>query len=169
MWTVRVGSTTGTCKMRLTDFLSPECIKASLSASDKEGVIKEMVALLRSAGKLSDHDLMLRAALGRESTRTTGIGNGLAIPHGKCAAVDQLVMAVGKTSSPIDFDSVDGKPVTVVIFLASPPDRTGPHIQALARISRLMSDQKFRRALEEADSPEGICGLIASYEATLEG
>ena len=150
--------------MRLTDFLSPDCIKASLSASDKEGVIKEMVALLRSAGKLSDHDLMLRAALGRESTRTTGIGNGLAIPHGKCAAVDQLVMAVGKTSSPIDFDSVDGKPVTVVIFLASPPDKTGPHIQALARISRLMTDPKFRKALDAATKPKQIHKLFQEFE-----
>ncbi len=150
--------------MRLTDFLSPDCIKARLSASDKEGVIKEMVALLQSAGKLSDPELMLRAALGREATRTTGIGNCLAIPHGKCAAVDQLVMAVGKTSSPIDFNSVDGKPVTVVIFLASPPDKTGPHIQALARISRLMTDPKFRKALAAATKPKQIHQLFREFE-----
>ena len=150
--------------MRLTEFLSPDCIKVPLSASDKEGVIREMVALLRSAGKLSDHELMLRSALERESTRTTGIGNALAIPHGKCAAVSKLVMAVGKTASPIDFDSVDGKPVSIVIFLASPPDKTGPHIQALARISRLMADPKFRKALDATTKARQIYELFEKFE-----
>ena len=73
-------------------------------------------------------------------------------------------MAVGKTSSPIDFDSVDGKPVTVVIFLASPPDKTGPHIQALARISRLMTDPKFRKALDAATKPKQIHQLFQEFE-----
>jgi fructose-specific phosphotransferase system IIA component len=151
--------------MRLTDILSPNCIKIPMSATDKKAAIAEMVDLIDAAGKLSDRDQMFQAALEREATRTTGIGNGLAIPHGKCAAVKELIMAVGKPAQPIDFGSIDGKPVTVVIFLASPPDKTGPHIQALARISRLMTDQKFRKALEEAQTSEGVYNLIASCEA----
>jgi len=150
--------------MRLTEILAPDCIKAPMAATDKTEAITEMVDLLDAAGKLTDRDLMRRAALEREATRTTGIGNGLAIPHGKCAAVADLVMAVGKPRQPIDFESIDGKPVTVVIFLASPPDKTGPHIQALARISRLMTDPKFRAALEKTADARGIYDLFAATE-----
>ena len=150
--------------MRLTEILAPECIKVPLTATDKRGLITEIVELVDAAGKLSDREQMLQATLEREATRTTGIGSGLAIPHGKCAAVKELVMAVGKTAKPVDFESIDGKPVTIVIFLASPLDKTGPHIQALARISRLMTDQQFRQALDEAESAEAVFNLFVSYE-----
>jgi fructose-specific phosphotransferase system IIA component len=152
--------------MRLTDILSPSCVKVPMTATDKKSAIAEMVDVVAAAGKLSDRELMLRATLEREGTRTTGIGNGLAIPHGKCAAVTELVMAMGKPAAPIDFESIDGKPVSLVIFLASPPDRTGPHIQALARISRIMTDQKFRSAIEKAATATEVYELIASYEST---
>lgn len=150
--------------MRLTDFLSPDCVKVPLTATDKRGVIAEMVDLVAAAGKLTDRELMLQAALEREATRTTGIGGELAIPHGKCVAVSELVIAVGKTAKPLDFESIDGKPVTIVIFLASPPDKTGPHIQALARISRLMTDPKFRKALAAATKPKQIYQLFQKFE-----
>ena len=151
--------------MRLTDLLSPDCIKVPLTATDKIGVITEMVDLVNQAGKLLDRDLLLQATLERESTRTTGIGNGLAIPHGKCAAVGELLMAVGKMAEPVNFDSIDGKPVTIVILLASPPDKTGPHIQALARISRLMTDPKFRQSLDGAATAEEVFQLFKDFEA----
>lgn len=152
--------------MRLTDILSPDCVKVPLAAADKKGVIAEMVELVAAAGKLTDREQMLQATLEREGTRTTGIGNGLAIPHGKCPAVKDLVMALGKPATPVEFDSIDGKPVTIIIFLASPPDRTGPHIQALARISRLMTDNKFRAALDKAATSKEAYDLIAEYESS---
>jgi len=151
--------------MRLTDILSRECIKVPLTAVDKQGAISEMVELIAAAGKVADQQQILKATMERERTRTTGIGNGLAIPHGKCAAVRELVMAIGKTKDPIDFESIDGKPVTIVIFLASPPDKTGPHIQALARISRLMTDQRFRRQLDEAETAQAVYDLFTAAEA----
>ena len=150
--------------MRLTEILSLACIKVPMSATDKAGAIGEMVALLGAAGKLTDCELMRQAALEREATRTTGIGNGLAIPHGKCAAVEDLAMGVGKPAAPIDFDSIDGKPVTLIIFLASPLDKTGPHIQALARISRLMTDPKFRQGLDSAETREEVQALFVASE-----
>ena len=150
--------------MRLTDILSPECVKVPLTAVDKQGIIAEIVDLAHAAGKVLDREQMLQATLEREATRTTGIGGGLAIPHGKCSAVKELVMAVGKTQKPVDFESIDGKPVTIVIFLASPPDKTGPHIQALARISRLMTDPKFRQDLDAAQTGEAVYRLFESYE-----
>ncbi|HLL90188.1 MAG TPA: PTS sugar transporter subunit IIA, partial [Tepidisphaeraceae bacterium] len=103
----------------------------------------------------------------RESTRTTGIGNGLAIPHGKCPGTSQLAMAIGRPEKPIDFQSIDGKPVQLIWLLTSPPDKTGPHIHALARISRLMTIDKFRHALLSAKTPDEMFQIIVQQEATL--
>ena len=100
-------------------------------------------------------------------THTTGIGNGLAIPHGKCSGTSQLVMAIGKLAAPIDFQAIDGRPVTLIWLLASPPDKTGPHIHALARISRLMTSDKFRQALTQAKSAQEISDVIVQQENTL--
>ena len=100
--------------------------------------IAELVKLLQANGELVDAKRVLDAVLDREATRTTGIGNGLAIPHGKCAGTNHLVMAIGKAANPIEFQAIDGRPVTIIWMLASPPEMTTPHIQALARISRLI-------------------------------
>jgi len=154
--------------MRLADILSVQCIQPRMAARDKESAIAEMVDLVDAAGRLLDRDQMLAATREREGTRTTGIGNGLAIPHGKCSAVKDLVMAIGRPAEPLEFGSIDGKPVGIIIFLASPPDKTGPHIQALAQISRLMSDPGFRDALAAARSADDIYRLVAEAEANLE-
>ena len=150
--------------MRLTDILQPVCVKVPLESHDKTGVITELVDLLAANGQVTDRDTLLEAVLAREATRTTGIGHGLAIPHGKSDAARRLVMAVGKPASPIDFDSIDRAPVTVVTLLASPADQTGPHIQALARISRLMLMDRFRSAVARAQSADELYGIIAGHE-----
>jgi mannitol/fructose-specific phosphotransferase system IIA component (Ntr-type) len=106
----------------------------------------------------------LEAVMEREQTRSTGIGSGIAIPHGKCAAVDELVMAVGIAAEPIDFASIDNKPVNIIVLLISPLDKTGPHIQALARISRLLLDEQFKTKLEKASSPADVYQLISAKE-----
>jgi mannitol/fructose-specific phosphotransferase system IIA component (Ntr-type) len=102
--------------------------------------------------------------LDRENTRSTGIGNGLAVPHGKCPGCPHLVMAVGRSAEPIDFQSMDGQPVRLIVLLASPPDETGPHIQALARISRLMLMEDFRDAVLHARTSAEIYETIARHE-----
>lgn len=151
--------------MVLTEILLPSCVKAPLDGKDKEAVITEMVELLAESDQLLDHDVVLEAVLVREQTRSTGIGSGIAIPHGKCRGVKDLVMAIGISPEGIDFDSIDGKPVSIIVLLASPIDRTGPHIQALARISRLMLDEDFKAKLENASSAEELYGLIQSKES----
>src|SRR5450755_3408922 len=133
--------------MRLIDILKPENIKVPLESLTKNEAIAELVNLLAKSGDVTDAKKVLDAVLDRESTRTTGIGNGLAIPHGKCNGVDHLSMAIGRPSTPIDFQSIDGRPVNLIWLLTSPPDKTGPHIHALARISRLMTIDKFRQAI----------------------
>lgn len=150
--------------MKLTDILEPQCVKAPLDAKDKPSVIKELVSLLDQAGHLADPEEVLQSVMDREAVRSTGIGQGFAIPHGKSTNVDKLVMAIGKLAQPIDFDSIDGEPVTIVILLLSPLDRTGPHIQALARISRIMTDPDLHKKIWSADSPEKLTQYIAEHE-----
>lgn len=150
--------------MLLTQILEPTCVKAPLDGKSKESVITELVDLLADNGALVDRDVVLEAVFVREETRSTGIGSGIAIPHGKCSGVKELVMSVGIAAEPIDFDSIDAKPVSIIILLASPIDRTGPHIQALARISRLMLDEEFKSRLENATSAEEVYELISNKE-----
>lgn len=150
--------------MTLTQILQPTCVKVPLENKQKQAVITELVDLLEDNKLLSDKKVVLDAVLTREKTRSTGIGSGIAIPHGKCNGVKELVMAIGIADEPIDFESVDGKPVTIIILLVSPADQTGPHIQALARISRLMLDEQFRQDLEKSTSPEQVYEILSSKE-----
>ena len=151
--------------MVLTEILEPACVKVPLEGKDKRAVITELVDLLSSNGRLVDRDAVLEAVMLREQTRSTGIGSGIAIPHGKCKSVKELVMAIGIAGEPINFESVDDKPVTIIILLVSPSDQTGPHIQALARISRLMLDEAFKQRLEGASSAEEVYELVSSKES----
>jgi len=153
--------------MRLTEVLKPQNIRVPLVAVNKTDAITELVQLLYANGEVTDVKSVLASVLEREATRTTGIGNGLAIPHGKCPGADHLVMAIGKPVNPIDFQSIDGKPVTLIWLLTSPPDKTGPHIHALARISRLMTIEKFRIALNTARSAQDVFDTIVQQESTL--
>ena len=150
--------------MNLLDLLTPGSIRAPLTADDKKGVIHELVDVLVSEERVSDGTTLKEAVWTREQTRTTGIGHGLAIPHGKCAGLSGLAMAIGKPSEPMDFEAIDGQPVRLIVLLASPPDRTSDHIQALARVSRLMTSEAFRNDVYEADGPEAIYELIEAQE-----
>jgi len=150
--------------MLLTQILQVNCVKVPQEGKDKESVITELVELLDANGLLLDKKVVLDAVFTREQTRSTGIGSGIAIPHGKCKGVKELVMAFGVAGEPIDFASVDGKPVKIIILLVSPVDQTGPHIQALARISRLMVDEQFRESLERATSSEEVYELLNNKE-----
>jgi len=150
--------------MNLLDLISPATIRAPLLATDKKGVIEELVDLLVADGKVDDSSSLKEAVWTREQTRTTGIGHGLAIPHGKCAGLCGLSMAIGKPSEPMDFEAIDGQPVRLIVLLASPPDRTSDHIQALARVSRLMTSESFRQEVYDAEGPDEIYALIERQE-----
>src|SRR5262249_20341675 len=153
--------------MRLNEILKVANIKIPLEAKTKTEAIAELVNLLASSGDVSDPKKVLDAVLEREATRTTGIGNGLAIPHGKCTGTKDLVMAIGKAATPIDFQAIDGRPVTIIWMLASPPDKTGPHIHPLARISRLMTINKVRHAMMQVKTPQEAFDLIVAQENAL--
>ncbi|MCX5633365.1 MAG: PTS sugar transporter subunit IIA [Phycisphaerae bacterium] len=151
--------------MVLTQILELQCVKVPLEGKDKESAITELVDLLDAGKLLTDKNDVLQAVLSRESTRSTGIGSGIAIPHGKCKGIKDLVMAIGISRQGIDFQSIDGKPVHIIVLLVSPIDRTGPHIQALARISRLMLDEDFKNKLQNSKSSQELYDLINDKEA----
>lgn len=150
--------------MLLAQIIQPSCVKVPLEAKDKTSAITELINLLDAEKLLLNKDEALQAVLAREQTRTTGIGSSVAIPHGKCKAVKELVMAAGIARQPIDFNSVDGKPVSIILLLISPIDQTGPHIQALAKISRMMLDESFRNKLIGATSPQDVCEMLSNKE-----
>jgi fructose-specific phosphotransferase system IIA component len=150
--------------MRLTEILKVQNIKVPLESHTKTEAISELVNLLAANGEITDAKKVLDSVLEREATRTTGIGNGLAIPHGKCAGAKDVVMAIGKAATPIDFQSIDSRPVTLIWLLSSPPDKTGPHIRALASISRLMQIDKFRQTLAQATTAQQIYDAVVAQE-----
>jgi fructose-specific phosphotransferase system IIA component len=150
--------------MILTQILQPDCVKVPVQSNEKEAAITELIDLLDANGLFSDRDVALEAVLTRERIRSTGTGAGIAIPHCKCNAVKELIMAIGIANEPIEFDSVDGKPVKILILLVSPEGQTGPHIQALAGISKVMLNEEFKNKLEQAVSADEVYGLLNEIE-----
>ncbi|MFP4106016.1 MAG: PTS sugar transporter subunit IIA [Phycisphaerae bacterium] len=150
--------------MALTDIISPARVKVALSADGKRDLIEQLVDALVADGSATDRAAVLQAVCDREATRTTGIGEGVAIPHGKCDAVDSLLLVITTLERPVDFESVDGQPIDIAFLLVSPVSLTGPHIQALARIARLLGNALFRNRLLQADTPEEVCSLIRREE-----
>lgn len=151
--------------MLISNILTPARIRVPLIATEKRAAITELVDLLASDGGLTGRETALQAVLKREAERTTGIGYGLAIPHGKTDGCKSLVMAAGKPAQPIEYQSLDKRPVSFIVLLVSPPDQTGAHIQALAKISRLMNIEGFRSAIEAVTSAEDLYRVIATHEA----
>lgn len=151
--------------MKLLDILSLQCIKAPLAAPDKQGAINELIDVLAACGKVKQPGPLKEAVWTRELTRTTGIGHGLAIPHGRSPGVENLAIAIGKPAGPMDFAAIDSKPVRLIILLASPPDQTSNHIQALAGISKLMSMEEFRQRIYAAATPQEIYDLFKAQDA----
>ena len=150
--------------MKITDILQKGCVRVPLKSTDKTAAITELVDLLEQNGQLADRDDVLKAVLAREQTRSTGIGGGLAVPHGKSHGCRSLTMAIGKPASPMDFDAVDGRPCFFIVVLASPVDETGPHIQALACISRLWQTESFRDAIARATAADEFYAAIEQHQ-----
>lgn len=133
--------------MNLKKIISLDSVWVDLKASTKPAIIEEMVDRLISAGKIDDRPATLEAIFEREAKMSTGMQNGVAIPHGKTDSAETLVVAVGLNKAGVDFDSMDGEPSTIFIMTISSTQRRGPHIQFLAEISRLISQSSFREKL----------------------
>jgi fructose-specific phosphotransferase system IIA component len=150
--------------MKLTDLLSDKVIRIPLKNTEKGEIIEEMVDILARAHKLKNRDAVLEAVLKRERAMSTGMGDGVAIPHAKSEFVDQLIAAFGTTKRDVDFESIDNKPVRLIFLLVGPTDQTGPHLKALSRISRLMHRADFRENLARAKDSEQVIKAITVEE-----
>ncbi len=151
--------------MLLTELLTPERIKIPLRSQTKDELLRELVELVAPGDDEGDRADILRAVRERESVLSTGIGHGVAIPHGKSAALPELRLAAGRTVDPVDFDALDGEPVELVFLLVGPESAAGPHIKALSRISRLVRRESVRKRLASARSAEEFYRALEEAEA----
>ena len=146
--------------MKLSEYLPQEHISVSLKNDSKFPVIEELLELLAQNGKLADKELALQDVLAREGYLSTGLENGIAIPHAKTDGAEQLVVAFGIKKEGVDFASLDGKPAQLIFLVISPRDVSGPHIQCLAVISRALKDDATRLALLDAATAAEVAAII---------
>ncbi|NBC28704.1 MAG: PTS transporter subunit EIIA [Spirochaetes bacterium] len=146
--------------MNLKKVLSPATVTVNLPGSEKLEVIEALVDLAMNSGKIKDREQALESVVERERKMTTGMEHGIAIPHGKTDAVDDLVVAVGVTPEPIDFEAMDKQPCRIFIMTLSPVARKGPHIQFLAEITRILKEEERRKELLAATSPREVINVI---------
>lgn len=148
----------------ISELLSEDVVEADLEAESRQEVFEKLVNLLQDAGEVDSAEDALEAIREREEILSTGIGNGVAIPHAKSGAVDSLVAAFGRVQDGVDFKSLDGKPAYLIFLLISPENEAGVHVRALARISRMLKNTEFRNRLLEEDSTEEILEIIREQE-----
>jgi PTS system nitrogen regulatory IIA component len=150
--------------MNLVDFLRPEHMVADLETQDKQGVLEELVGVLVASGVVSDAQHAVDVLLERERLGSTGIGEGIAIPHGKLPGLDSVIAVFGRSKAGVDFDSMDGAPVNLFFLLMAPENSASMHLKALARISRLLKDRDFRSELLNCDTKELLYEKIAAED-----
>jgi PTS system nitrogen regulatory IIA component len=151
--------------MKIAEFLSPLAVSAELQAKTKSDALRELCETLTRAHPALSVDRLVEVLQEREKLGSTGIGDGVAIPHGKLNGLPQLLASFGVSRAGIDFDAIDGRPTHLFFALMAPENSAGLHLKALARISRLFKNPAFRDAILKAESSEGIYQLIAQEDA----
>lgn len=150
--------------MKITDILDEASIIQDLRSTSKKGVLEELSDVLVEGGKLPDRDKVVEVLLDREKLGSTGIGDGIAIPHGKMKGIKDLVISFGRSTKGINFESIDNKPTHLFFLLVAPENSAGIHLKALARISRLLKDPSFRRRLMEAKDRGDLFTIITEED-----
>jgi len=150
--------------MKVTGILKKEFIISELKAKQKEDVINELINLFTNDSRVLDIEKVRDSVLEREKIMSTGVGKGFAIPHGKTVAVNEIIAAFGKTISPIEYQSLDNKPVNLIFLLVGKDNLVSAHIKLLSRISRMMNKDDFRERLLKANSSEEIFELFRKEE-----
>lgn len=151
--------------MRLSELLTEDSISTRLKSTTKREVLAELVTLLETGHGFDSRGEILDRVLRREAMMTTGIGNGVAIPHGKARAVDRMAAACGVSQEGIDFESEDGQPAYLFVLFVSPENAASLHVRVLSNISRLLKEETVRRNLREAKNPETFLAVLRSAEA----
>ena len=151
--------------MKIIEFLNEKAVSAELKASNKEGALRELVDILAKAEGIRNREELFKVLMSRESLGSTGIGQGVGIPHAKTNTVKKLVAALGISQTGVNFDALDGEPVHIFFLLVAPEDSAGPHLKGLARISRLLKDKFFRESLKQLKDEKAILKLIREEDA----
>ena len=151
--------------MLLTELLSADRVRVPLAARSKDAVLEELVGVLAETGVVGDAAATLQAVRQREEVLSTGIGGGVAIPHGKSDSAGGLAIAAGVSVEPLAFDSLDGEPVRLFFLLVGPESAAGLHVKALSRISRLVRREETRRRLAAAADAAEFMAVVAEAEA----
>jgi PTS system nitrogen regulatory IIA component len=151
--------------MNITDILDEESIIVELTAQDKKSVLEELVAVLFEHGRVKDKEKPVEVLLERERLGSTGIGDGIAIPHGKLKEIQGIICSFGRTRAGVDFQSIDERPTHLFFLLLAPEDSASEHLQALARLSRLLKDDHLRKRLMDAASKKEIYRIIKEEDA----
>jgi len=152
--------------MKIMDFLNKKAVTANLESENKKSVIAELVDLLIKTGsvKQKEKNALIETLMERESLGSTGIGQGIGIPHGKSKTVKELTAAFGLSKKGIKFDSLDGEAVYIFFLLLAPEESAGPHLKALARISRILKDKYFREMLRRAEDEKELLKIITDED-----
>lgn len=155
--------------MKIADFLSAKAVCANLKSESKDDVIAELVDILIGAGALEKKHKtkVIEVLMAREALGSTAIGQGIAIPHGKCDCTKEIVGCLGVSKQGINFDSLDGEPAYIFFLLVAPIDSAGPHLKALARISRLLKDKFIRDGLKNATDEKTIMKIVQQEDGRL--
>ncbi len=151
--------------MKIVEFLNEKAVTANIKSTSKEGVIREMVDVLAKAEGFRNKEDLVKALIARENLGSTGIGQGVGIPHAKTNVVKKLVAAFGLCPQGVNFDALDGEPVYILFLLVAPEDSAGPHLKGLARISRLLKDKYFRESLKALTDEKAILKMIREEDA----
>jgi len=148
--------------MKILDFLNPKAIKVDLQSSDKKSAIKELIDILLTAKEINPakKDELTKVVMDREALGSTGIGQGVAIPHGKSSSVKRLIAALGISRKGINFESLDGDPARIFFLLLAPEDSAGPHLKALARISKVLKEKSFRDLMCKCASEKELLKIL---------
>ena len=152
--------------MRLDQIFKTEFLVESLTSGNKKDVLGELIDVMIKNGLKINSDKAIDVLLQREKLGSTGIGEGVAIPHGNVSDLQELVVAFGRSKKGIDFDAIDGKPVHLFFLLLAPESSTGQHLKALARISKMLKTPNFRKTLLEAKSRNDLYKAIVEQDET---
>lgn len=154
--------------MKLSDFINKRLINLSLQAKGKKETLEELADLLARQRIIPDRERLVSVLMERESLGSTGVGNGIAIPHAKTDLAKKMVIAFAKSDKGIEFDSLDGKPVYLVFLIIAPEGAHETYLRVLARISRLLHEEKIRNELRAVQSPRQVINLIRKEEKEAE-
>ena len=150
--------------MKITELMNKDLIIPMLVTKTKKEALKELVDCVVKKESKVDSTELLRVLLEREELGSTGIGDGIAIPHGKIKKIENLIVSFGRSLDGVDFQSMDGKPTHIIFLLIAPENSAGIHLKALARISRLLKDSAFRRNIMGAVTSQEIYDIIAQED-----